>query len=537
MPEANLKKITALIGGSALALTLFVAAAAGPLEDGGAAYQKGDYAAAMSYWRPLAEQGNASVQFNLGVMYDLGQGVQQDYAQALIWYRKAADNGLLDAQFNIGLMYEQGKGVQQDYAQALDWYRDAADQGLAYAQNKVGAIYDHGQGVQRDYGQAVLWYHKAAEQGDAEAQNNLGLMYEQGKGVQQDYVQALIWYRKAVDQGLADAQNNLGALYANGHGVPKDEAQAFVWCRKAAEQGNADAQNNLGVMYANGLGVPRDDAQASLWYRKAAEQGHAAAQHNLDVMNAEAQVVAPPKDAEQGQTGSPSSASGPCPLISDTRQRLTCYDKAAGVAPASAAPGQAAQTSALISPPTSTEPRSVAANGPISFSDMAAFDRQNQEDMLRYITREAIDDKGNVKTFTDSNGKAITYIPYLPDKMITNISELLQPYFDDLIYQSLSVACNLGPWKDFFQRFPDPLKEPFTRRFFSKLHRLVPDGREEQVAFYHLSKVFYMEHPELPRAYNIDFTFKSPDVFDWNRTVSRREMRDKYMEASLLSYA
>ncbi len=38
-----------------------------------------------------AEQGNAAVQFNLGVMYENGQGVRQDYVQAVQWYRKASE--------------------------------------------------------------------------------------------------------------------------------------------------------------------------------------------------------------------------------------------------------------------------------------------------------------------------------------------------------------------------------------------------------------------------------------------------------------
>ena len=58
-------------------------------QDGQAAYQRGDYQAALREWRPLAEQGNASAQFNLGVMYDNGRGVTQDYAKAFRWYRSA----------------------------------------------------------------------------------------------------------------------------------------------------------------------------------------------------------------------------------------------------------------------------------------------------------------------------------------------------------------------------------------------------------------------------------------------------------------
>ena len=37
------------------------------------AYEKGDFATALREWRPLAEQGDAMAQYNLGVMYDNGK--------------------------------------------------------------------------------------------------------------------------------------------------------------------------------------------------------------------------------------------------------------------------------------------------------------------------------------------------------------------------------------------------------------------------------------------------------------------------------
>ena len=87
------RHITTVFAGGLLALTLFSLAAAGPFEDGETAYRSGDYAAAMSYWRPLADQGSVIAQVNLGVMYTKGQGAPQDYGQALAWLGKAADQG------------------------------------------------------------------------------------------------------------------------------------------------------------------------------------------------------------------------------------------------------------------------------------------------------------------------------------------------------------------------------------------------------------------------------------------------------------
>src|SRR5271165_3620340 len=70
------RRTNILLVGILLAFAQFGPAAAGPLEDSEAAYQKGDYAAALQILRPLAEQGNAIAQYDLGLMYDSGQGVQ-----------------------------------------------------------------------------------------------------------------------------------------------------------------------------------------------------------------------------------------------------------------------------------------------------------------------------------------------------------------------------------------------------------------------------------------------------------------------------
>ena len=166
-------------------------------------------------------------------------------------YRKAAAQGDANAQYNLGVMYDNGDGVTQDYQTALKWYRKAAAQGDATAQYALGVMYDNGNGVTQDYQKALEWYRKAAAQGDAKAQYNLGVMYNNGNGVTQDYQTALKWYRKAAAQGHASAQYNLGVMYGNGNGVTQDYQKALEWYRKAAAQGDAEAQTQINKILDN----------------------------------------------------------------------------------------------------------------------------------------------------------------------------------------------------------------------------------------------------------------------------------------------
>lgn len=130
---------------------------------------RGDYATALREWRPLAEQGDALAQYNLGMLYRKGRGVPQDDVQARQWYAKAAAQGLAKAQFSLGTLYFNGEGTPKDYQQALRWFRLAAEQGEALAQTKMAIIYDEGQGVPQNIVQAYKWYSLAATNGDKPA--------------------------------------------------------------------------------------------------------------------------------------------------------------------------------------------------------------------------------------------------------------------------------------------------------------------------------------------------------------------------------
>jgi TPR repeat protein len=137
--------------------------------EGTQAYDRGNYLAAMNELHPLAEQGLASAQFYLGLMYENGQSVQQDYQEAARWYLKAANQGHDGAQNNLGKLYEEGQGVEQDHIIAVQWYQKAADQGLSAAQFNLAEMYMNGRGVRPNTDQAQVWYRKAAAQGHRKA--------------------------------------------------------------------------------------------------------------------------------------------------------------------------------------------------------------------------------------------------------------------------------------------------------------------------------------------------------------------------------
>ncbi len=107
---AGLALIAALCAGFTLGLT---APAWAGFDEGVAALKRGAYVTAFSEFRPLAEQGYAKAQFNLGFMYRKGLGVPQDYVRAYAWYDLAASS------FPPGMVRENAVEHRDDVAKRM----------------------------------------------------------------------------------------------------------------------------------------------------------------------------------------------------------------------------------------------------------------------------------------------------------------------------------------------------------------------------------------------------------------------------------
>ena len=146
------------------------------VKEGEKFYDMGLYRDAFKKLHQAAEQGHVPSQYNIGVMYKKGQGVDINLKEAAKWYLKAANQGYTEAQYNIGAMLYEGKGVEQNYKEAFNWFLKAANSGNVNAQRELGSMYIDGKGVEPDFDQAVYWYKKGAEQGDEDCKATLKLL-------------------------------------------------------------------------------------------------------------------------------------------------------------------------------------------------------------------------------------------------------------------------------------------------------------------------------------------------------------------------
>jgi cell division septation protein DedD len=157
---------------AAAALALTAGPARADVKTGVDAWQRGDFAAAVAEWRPLADRGDPDAQYNLGQAYKLGRGVPADLRIAQTWYEKAAQQGHPQAAANLGLILFQNGEKQR----AIPWLKMAADADDPRAEYVLGTALFNGDVAGKDVVRAYALMSRAAAQGFPPAATNLQQM-------------------------------------------------------------------------------------------------------------------------------------------------------------------------------------------------------------------------------------------------------------------------------------------------------------------------------------------------------------------------
>lgn len=100
-----------------------------------------DPAMARQLTERSARNGNRIAMHDLALYYAEGRGdVNVDIKTAAKWFEKAAQRGVVDSQYNLGVLFESGQGLPKDFTQAYVWYGIAANQGDQYAQKQLETL-------------------------------------------------------------------------------------------------------------------------------------------------------------------------------------------------------------------------------------------------------------------------------------------------------------------------------------------------------------------------------------------------------------
>jgi GAF domain-containing protein len=113
--------------------------------------------------RSKMADSNPALQSGVATNHTVQTTVTPESLEAL---RHLADQGDATAQFALGIRYAEGDRVKQDYTEAAHWFALAADQGEVKAQSVLAAYYWNGTGVPKDLTKAYFWAILARANGD-----------------------------------------------------------------------------------------------------------------------------------------------------------------------------------------------------------------------------------------------------------------------------------------------------------------------------------------------------------------------------------
>jgi TonB family protein len=274
------------------------------------AFENGDYAKTHAILLPLSLNKNTKALTWLGLMHELGLGVDLDdilselylrqatvrgdvaAARYMAWkfsdsakpieknaaaarYRVLAEKNLAadpNVTKKIGWMTTVAEEFTQNYDRVLNWNEEQAVSINKIAYYNLGMLHAMGRGVARNHKKAVSWWEKAAELDHPLALWRLGLYHEKEGTGKQNLKKAIAYYERAATLGYRPAVEQLIDILESDKGFDAETEKALLWNRQAAIQGDAKAQSNLGFWYESGINIEQDFNQAIHWYSYAAEQ-------------------------------------------------------------------------------------------------------------------------------------------------------------------------------------------------------------------------------------------------------------------------
>lgn len=229
----------------------------------------------------------ASLHGSIPAAYELGRlsllPPEADYAQAALYFHTAALGGHAEAQFELGKLYEQGNGVKKSTLLAKEFYRKAAGQGNAGAQTALGILLITGNDGKPDFKQAEKFLYQAAGQGYAQAFTALGFIREKSAEKNPDTpifdAQAGEFYCHAAMLNDPEGLVNYGDWLMRHNECNK----ALANYRQAVDKHNfAPAMHRLGVYYFKQSDP--DYKQAKKYFEQAAASGYEPSKKNLQIM-------------------------------------------------------------------------------------------------------------------------------------------------------------------------------------------------------------------------------------------------------------
>lgn len=207
------------------------------------------------------DQGNAGSCFELGVAYyegkdSKGTPVDVNYKSARSAFTKACEKENSTACYNLGYMYQKGEGGDINKTSALTHFAKGCELGDNTACGKATLAYRDGVGTAKDMGKAVAMADLGCKRQDKEiCQLYEQLADEPGDG---GFSFRTRGFMAGCEKGVAESCFSLGLRFDEGKGAPQDKPKAAASYKMACDKNDLRGCHNLGVMLLDAEGIPKN---------------------------------------------------------------------------------------------------------------------------------------------------------------------------------------------------------------------------------------------------------------------------------------
>lgn len=227
-----------LIGGGAF---FYMYTQRGSLAEVNQLFAQGKKQEAIKMLTRIAEKGDISAQYHLGMRYKNGEDVEKNRKEAFKWLKQAADAGSDSAQYSLAYFY---MGDYSDYMECKDVDKGIsileklADKNLGESAYFMARLYLKNQYSPIDLKKAEFWVDKFVKL-EKYSDRSLNLLddvadlYFKENNNYKGFELALI----AAEHDFAFSQYRVARCYGTGRGVEKDYLKADEWMKKSAANG------------------------------------------------------------------------------------------------------------------------------------------------------------------------------------------------------------------------------------------------------------------------------------------------------------
>jgi TPR repeat protein len=165
----------------------------------------------MERLKKRVDGGDAVAICQLGSYYLRGEmGLPQDHGKAVELWHRAGELGSAAACYDVGIVYNNGEGVERDMKKANYYWELAAMGGHVVARHNLGCT----EGQAGNMNRAVKHYMISAGAGYNDSLHNIRQFFLNGRATKDDFERALRAHKEANDDMKSDQRDAAAAALA-----------------------------------------------------------------------------------------------------------------------------------------------------------------------------------------------------------------------------------------------------------------------------------------------------------------------------------